>query len=165
MVRGSSSFKRIPAFLDLDFHIAKRLLIFSKTRKLPPTYMLTKEVIAQLKEKLEQMKTSLEADLADVSEKKDGKNNTPTFNAVYPEQGSSSEDDNAEEISQYADELSLVGELEIQLRDVMKALESIEKGTYGTCKYCHQDIDLKRLEARPHSSSCVSCKKLLTQEL
>jgi len=125
--------------------------------------MLSPELIAQLKQKLEQMKTSLEADLADIAEK-DGKNSS-SFSAVYPEMGSTSEDDNAEEISMYADELSLVGELETQLRDVTKALESIAKGTYGTCKYCHKDIDLKRLEARPHSSSCVSCKKLLTQEL
>ncbi len=127
--------------------------------------MLSPDLVAKFKEQLEQMKTSLEADLADVSEKKNGKNNSTTFSAVYPEGGSSSEDDNAEEISQYADELSLVGELETQLRDVMKALESIAKGTYGACKYCHQAIDLKRLEARPHSSSCVSCKKMLTQEL
>ncbi len=125
--------------------------------------MLSPELIAQLKQTLEQMKISLEADLAAVAQK-DGKN-SQTFNVVYPEMGSSSEDDNAEEVSMYADEISLVGELETQLRDVMKALESITKGTYGTCKYCHQDIDLKRLEARPHSSSCVSCKKLLTQEL
>ncbi|MBP9762032.1 TraR/DksA C4-type zinc finger protein [Patescibacteria group bacterium] len=125
--------------------------------------MLTKELVADLKIKLDQMKTALEADLADIAEK-DGKGGT-TFNVVYPEGGSNSEDDNAEEVSTYADELSLAGELETQLRDVIKALEAIEKGTYGTCKYCGKDIDLKRLEARPHSSSCVSCKKLLTQEL
>lgn len=125
--------------------------------------MLSPALVAQLKEKLEQMKVSLEADLAAIAEK-DSKNSS-TFNVVYPEAGGNSEDDNAEEISTYADELSLVGELETQLRDVVKALEAIAKGTYGTCKYCGKDIDLKRLEARPHSSSCVSCKKLLTQEL
>lgn len=129
--------------------------------------MLNKDLIAKLKAQLLQMKTSLEADLANIAEK-DTKNSTKTsavFNPVYPESGSSSEDDNAEEVSAYADEMSLVGELEAQLRDVAKALESIEKGTYGPCKYCGKDIDEKRLEARPHSSSCVSCKKLLTQEL
>ena len=117
----------------------------------------------ELKEKLLQMKIALEADLANVAEK--DKKHSGEFTAVYPETGSNSEDDNAEEISAYADEMSLVGELEAQLRDVMKALDSIDKGTYGTCKYCHQLIDEKRLIARPHSSSCVSCKKMLTQEL
>jgi DnaK suppressor protein len=126
--------------------------------------MLSQAIITQLKEKLEHMKITLESDLNDVAEKKDGKG-TGAFNAVYPEGANSSQDDNAEEVSQYADGLSLVSELETQLRDVTKALESIANGTYGACKYCKQDIDLKRLEARPHSSSCVSCKKLLTQEL
>lgn len=125
--------------------------------------MLTPEIIAKLKEKLEQLKVSLEADLADIA-KKDEKS-PDNFNVVYPEAGSNSEDDNAEEVSSYADGLSLAGELEAQLRDVTKALDAIAKNTYGTCKYCGKEIDLKRLEARPHSSSCVSCKKLLTQEL
>ncbi|MCR4278370.1 MAG: TraR/DksA family transcriptional regulator [bacterium] len=83
----------------------------------------------------------------------------------YPESGSNSEDDNAGEIAEYADELSIEANLERELRDVTKALASVEKGTYGTCKYCSKDIDLKRLEARPASSSCISCKKILTQEL
>lgn len=125
--------------------------------------MINKDLVAKLKEQLLQMKTSLEADLANVSEK--NVKDATAFSPVYPETGSSSEDDNAEEVSAYADEISLIGELETQLRDVVKALEAIEKGTYGACKYCGQDIDMKRLEARPHSSSCVSCKKMLTQEL
>ena len=126
--------------------------------------MINTTLLAELKAKLEQMKISLEADLANVSEK--DKKGGDVFNPVYPDAGSnSSEDDNAEEVSTYADEVSLIGELETQLRDVVKALESIEKGTYGICKYCKKEIDEKRLEARPHSSSCVSCKKLLTQEL
>lgn len=125
--------------------------------------MLTKEFIAQMKAKLLEMKTTLEADLTAVAEK-DPKH-PQNFNAVYPESASNSEDDNAEEISTFADEMSLVNELESQLKDVIKSLESIEKGSYGMCKYCGNEIDQKRLEARPHSSSCVSCKKTLTQEL
>ena len=129
--------------------------------------MINKDLVAKLKAQLLQMKTSLEADLANVAEKdtKTSTKNSAVFNAVYPENGGNSEDDNAEEVSTFADEMSLIGELETQLRDVMTALDSIEKGTYGSCKYCGKDIDEKRLEARPHSSSCVSCKKLLTQEL
>ena len=124
---------------------------------------MNKDFIAQMKAKLLEMKASLEADLAAVAEK-DSKH-PQNFNAVYPESASNSEDDNAEEISTFADGMSLVSELESQLKDVVKALESIEKGSYGMCKYCSQEIDQKRLEARPHSSSCVSCKKTLTQEL
>ncbi len=85
--------------------------------------------------------------------------------AEYPESGSNSEDDNAAEIAEYVDELTLEARTESELRDVKKALDAVSKGTYGTCKYCGNPIDEKRLEARPASSSCIACKKTLTQEL
>lgn len=84
---------------------------------------------------------------------------------TYPETGGNSDDDNAAEITEYADEVSLSDRLKTELRDTIKALESIAKGTYGKCKYCGRDIDEKRLEARPTSSSCIDCKKSLTQEM
>lgn len=87
------------------------------------------------------------------------------FDAAYPESGGDSEDDNALEIAEYADELSIEARIEAELKDVEKALEAIEKGSYGICKYCNKPIDEKRLEARPASSSCIECKKILTQEL
>ncbi len=92
-------------------------------------------------------------------------NHPGRFAPKYPETGGNSEDDNAVEIAEYADELSVENRLEEELRDVESALKSIEAGTYGVCKYCKQDIDEKRLEARPSSSSCISCKKILTQEM
>lgn len=87
------------------------------------------------------------------------------YEANYPESGSNSEDDNAMEIAEYADDASIEARVSSELRDVESALKSIENGTYGICKYCNQPIDEKRLEARPASSSCISCKKVLTQEM
>lgn len=87
------------------------------------------------------------------------------FIASYEESGGNSEDDNSAEITSYTDDLSLVEDLERELRDVRKSLESIEKKTYGICKYCKKEIDSKRLEARPTSSACITCKKTLTQEI
>ena len=120
-----------------------------------------------MKEKLLDMQKHLESDLADVTRKdpkRPGQLNA-AYNNTGAESADTSEDDVSEKVSAYADEVSLVGELENQLRDVQKALESIAKGNYGACKYCGLDIDAKRLEARPSSSSCISCKKLFTQEL
>ena len=77
----------------------------------------------------------------------------------------SSEDDNAQEISEFADDASIEARVEAELKDVESALKSIENGSYGKCKYCGNPIDEKRLEARPASSSCISCKKVLTQEM
>lgn len=119
-----------------------------------------------MKEKLLDMRKHLESDLADVT-RKDPKHPgqlSPAYNSGA-ENTDTSEDDVSEKVSAYADEVSLIGELETQLRDVEKALASVAKGDYGVCKYCGKDIDTKRLEARPSSSSCISCKKLFTQEL
>ena len=126
--------------------------------------MISQDFIAKIKARLLEDKSRLERELADFGAKKDAKN-PGQFDAVYPESQSSSDDDNAAEVSEYADELSNIGALEGELRDTNKALESIEKGTYGICKYCHKEIDIKRLEARPTSSACIDCKKTLTQEL
>jgi len=84
---------------------------------------------------------------------------------TYPESGSNSEDDNAGEVTEYANELSIEARISSELRDINDALKAIENGNYGICKYCKKEIEEKRLEARPASSSCIACKKLLTQEM
>ena len=40
-----------------------------------------------------------------------------------------------------------------------EALERIEKGTYGICRTCGNPIQKKRLEAVPHATQCIKCKK------
>jgi DnaK suppressor protein len=69
------------------------------------------------------------------------------------------------EVAQYTTNKPLEMSLEKSLRDTNKALERLEKGTYGLCKYCKEPIDEKRLEARPISSACINCKKSLTDEI
>ena len=86
------------------------------------------------------------------------------YNAQFPEHGDK-EDENAAEIADYTVNLPLEHALEKQLLDVDVALKRIDEGKYGLCKYCHQPIEEKRLEARPTSSACISCKKQLTQEI
>ena len=125
--------------------------------------MLTAEFIAKQKSRLEDEKVRLERDLGDIGHKDPKK--TSHFETKYPESGGNSDDDNAMEIAEFTDDMSLEAKLEAELRDTIKALESIEKGKYGICKYCGKEIDQKRLEARPTSSSCIQCKKALTQEI
>lgn len=121
------------------------------------------ELLTQIKADLEKERARLERELVDFSHK--NKANAGRFVPEYPESGGSSDDDNAMEVSTYADELSLGEKLEAELRDTTRAIQAIDKGTYGVCKYCGKDIDEKRLQARPTSSSCIECKKTLTQEL
>jgi len=119
--------------------------------------------LEHFKERLIEEKARLDQELKDIGHEdplvKDH------FSPDYQESGSNSEDDNAQEIAEYADDLSIEARIEAELKDVTKALDSIEKGAYGICKYCGKEIDEKRLEARPASSSCIDCKKILTQEM
>lgn len=85
------------------------------------------------------------------------------YDAQFPEFGEK-DDDNAQEVEQYTVRKPLEISLEKTLRDVNNALKRLDEGTYGICKYCGETIDEKRLLARPTSSSCVSCKKTLTDE-
>lgn len=82
----------------------------------------------------------------------------------FPDYGYS-EEDNAQEVADFEANLSIEGDLVRSLRDVTGALERLEKGTYGICKYCHKAMDQKRLLARPTSSACVACKKTIVQEV
>lgn len=44
------------------------------------------------------------------------------------------------------------------LTKIDQALERIEKGTFGICEECGQEIGSKRLEARPVTTMCIECK-------
>jgi DnaK suppressor protein len=54
--------------------------------------------------------------------------------------------------------LGLVESLSGTLGEVDEALARIEEGGYGTCAKCGNDIGEARLEFRPASIYCVSCK-------
>lgn len=40
-----------------------------------------------------------------------------------------------------------------------EALARIDDGVFGTCEDCEEAIEIKRLEARPVSTLCLSCKE------
>lgn len=45
------------------------------------------------------------------------------------------------------------------LQKIEEALEKVENGTYGTCEACEEQIEPKRLEARPVAELCIRCKE------
>ena len=47
----------------------------------------------------------------------------------------------------------------VLLKKINKALEKIERGDYGTCESCEEEIGIKRLEARPVTDLCIRCKE------
>ncbi|MDR3605969.1 MAG: TraR/DksA C4-type zinc finger protein [Oligoflexia bacterium] len=47
----------------------------------------------------------------------------------------------------------------LYVRKINEAIGRIQEGTFGECEECGDDIDLKRLEARPTTTLCISCKE------
>jgi DnaK suppressor protein len=47
----------------------------------------------------------------------------------------------------------------LYLKKVDEALKRIEEGTFGECSECGEDIEVRRLEARPTATHCVGCKE------
>ncbi len=116
---------------------------------------MDKAFAKEMQEKLLEMKRKLEQELTGFA-RKDSKTEAD-FSTEFPEFGDK-EDDNATEVATFTDNLALEHTLEGTLDDVNKSLERIAKGTYGVCRYCGEEIDKRRLRARPESSSCVKCK-------
>ncbi len=44
-----------------------------------------------------------------------------------------------------------------ELKKVKAALQRLEDGSYGICIRCSNEIDKRRLQARPHASRCMAC--------
>ncbi len=49
------------------------------------------------------------------------------------------------------------------LAEVNAALERIERGTFGRCENCGQEIPRKRLDALPYARYCLRCARLLQE--
>ncbi len=119
------------------------------------------QTLETIKQQLLAEKEQVEKDLGGFA--RQDVDNSENYEATFPKFGNK-EDENAAEVAEYTDRLSLEHVLEKQLRDVVHALQSIEEGTYGICKHCGNPIEEKRLLVRPTSSSCVDCKKKLQGE-
>jgi DnaK suppressor protein len=50
-----------------------------------------------------------------------------------------------------------------QLQLVNDALGRIREGTFGECATCGEELNLKRLEAVPWASLCISCQEKVEQ--
>lgn len=122
----------------------------------------SKEFLTKIKTLLLEEKDVLEKDLGKFTQK--NSKVAGDYNSNFPEYGDK-DDENANEVAEYAAELPLEESFEKTLRDNVQALKRLEEGTYGICKYCKKPIDEKRLVARPTSNACVSCKKAITQEI
>jgi RNA polymerase-binding protein DksA len=116
---------------------------------------LDRTAIEQIKVILIEQKNQILKEMGNIAEKNGG-----SARVKFPDYGTKI-DENAQEIDEYTKNLATEKVLESSLRDVENALERIEKGNYGICKYCKEPIGKKRLLARPVASACVTCKTKL----
>jgi len=84
---------------------------------------------------------------------------------IIREDLSVSPDDRYDEIDQAASDLeqSMLMRLKnretLYIKKIKDALRRIEAGIFGECQECGEDIEIRRLEARPTATMCLSCKE------
>lgn len=76
----------------------------------------------------------------------------PTYPDLNPKETDAEE--GADETEQFDANIGIATRLEERLRDITRALERIEKGTYGVCEKDGKEIDEERLRAYPAARSC-----------
>lgn len=54
--------------------------------------------------------------------------------------------------------LRLRGREQRLLKKIEEAVERIDSGAFGICESCGEEIDVKRLAARPVTTMCIACK-------
>ena len=80
------------------------------------------------------------------------------YETNFPEFGTS-EEDSAQEVEIYNDNLTQKENLGKSLKWIDLALKKIDQGGYGICDVCQKPISKDRLEVQPEAKICLGCKK------
>lgn len=113
---------------------------------------------------LDEMKKKLETEQHDLRERlgllgPEDKKVKDEYHTDFPKYGDK-EEDNATEVAEYQDTLSVEGSLEGRLQEVEKALDKIKNDAYGRCEKCGEEIPTERLRVNPAADVCVKCKNI-----
>lgn len=111
---------------------------------------LNKEALAARENLLKEEMTAVEKELVELGISQDGSVDV-SFDEGFA--------DAAATTSERAKVLSLAEGLQERLSDIRTALTKIEKGTYGRCDSCGNEINPERLEAIPAARLCIDCKQ------
>lgn len=122
---------------------------------------MNKQLLQELKDKLEKEKTATEEQLKTFADKDpnlkgDWDSKFPKFNGEF---GGAALESAADEVEEYGSRLSVEHSLELKLRDINISLERIKEGEYGKCENCKKNIDEKRFMANPSARLCMNCQK------
>ena len=117
---------------------------------------MDKELLEELKQKLLEEKTKLETLLEEITGVKEF--NKDKVQVKWNDIGDK-EEDNAVEVANFQDNISLERELETKLENVNNALKRMEKGTYGICEVSGNPIEEGRLRVNPSAVKCMKHAK------
>jgi DnaK suppressor protein len=107
---------------------------------------LREKMIQDIKRKLQAQRSTLLAEAESAL-------NTLPDQTIFPDLG----DQASAEIDRNF-MLRLRGREQMLLKKIDQAIEKIDSGTFGICDTCGQEIEIKRLEARPVTTMCITCK-------
>ncbi len=118
---------------------------------------MDKKLKEKLREKLREAKEKLERRLDSLgkrSKKVKGDWITP-----YPKFDGGGIEEEADEVEEYGNILSVGYTLELELKKINDSLEKIKKGQYGICEKCKKPISQARLRAYPQAAFCKKCQE------
>ena len=64
------------------------------------------------------------------------------------------QNDMADRFEDFESRSSMIKVLEPRLNNILRALKSLNKGTFGVCEVCGKEIEVARLEANPAAKTC-----------
>jgi DnaK suppressor protein len=84
---------------------------------------------------------------------------------IIREDFNASVDDRFDEVDQASTDVEQSMRMRLRSREMLylkkvdEALKRIEDGSFGLCEECGEEIEVRRLEARPTATLCVACKE------
>ena len=118
--------------------------------------MVQKEVLANIRTRLEQERASLQSDIeALAAENQAQQDDYGVGNHVA---------DDATEVFTRERNLALRNNAQDLLVQVETALQRLETGSYGICARCGNEIAPERLDALPYAIYCITCQSQVEHE-
>lgn len=102
--------------------------------------------------RLEEEKAKLEAEMATIARR--NPSNPDDWEAVNVEEGDADPNVQANKLENFAENVSVLEDLEARYGDVKDALGRIASNTYGICEVGGEEIEGDRLEADPAARTC-----------
>lgn len=118
---------------------------------------MDKKLKEKLEKKLREAKEKLERRLDSLGKR--NKKVKGDWITPYPKFDGGGLEEEADEVEEYGNILSVGYTLEIELKKINDSLEKIKKGQYGICEKCKKPISQARLNAYPQAAFCKKCQE------